>query len=143
MSGSGSASACCSASVAVTATSAASIATSCSSSKSSPVSRAGSVLVGVRPEKVMILTERDPLPPGCNVLGPGTVVDVSFSGVSTQYQVMLPGLGTFGVFVQNLVGGATVAWGDTVRLAWQAGFTFGLDGGDDVSSGALELDGVA
>ncbi|MCR6491356.1 ABC transporter ATP-binding protein [Cellulomonas sp. P24] len=107
------------------------------------VSHDGNVLVGVRPEKVMILTERDPLPPGCNVLGPGTVVDVSFSGVSTQYQVMLPGLGTFGVFVQNLVGGATIAWGDTVRLAWQTGFTFGLDGHDDVSSGALALDGVA
>jgi spermidine/putrescine transport system ATP-binding protein len=105
------------------------------------VSRSGSVLVGVRPEKMQILVADQDAPEGTNVLGPGTVVDVSFTGVSTQYQVEIPGLGTFGVFVQNLAGGATVAWGDKVRLAWKVGFTFGLDGADDASSGAVDLDG--
>ncbi|QTE30572.1 ABC transporter ATP-binding protein [Pengzhenrongella sicca] len=100
------------------------------------VSTSGSVLVGVRPEKVLLLAGGEEPAPDANVIGPGTVADVSFSGVSTQYQVDVPGLGTLGVFAQNLAGGARVAVGDRVRLAWAPGFTFGLDGDDDASAGA-------
>jgi len=74
------------------------------------------------------------------VLGPGTVTDVSFMGVSTQYQVEIPGLGTFGVFAQNLLGGATVTVGTSVRLAWAVDFTFGLDGAQARDDGAVDLD---
>ena len=104
------------------------------------VSTTGSVLVGVRPEKVLLLPGREELSDDANVIGPGTVSDVSFTGVSTQYQVDVPGLGTLGVFAQNLAGGARAAVGDQVRLAWAPGFTFGLDGADDAHDGVADLD---
>ena len=105
------------------------------------VSTTGSVLVGVRPEKLHLLHEGEDLPHDVNVLGPGRVTDVSFSGVSTQYQVEVPGAGTIGVFVQNILGGATTALGDTVQLACSVKHTFALDGAQDVTSGAVGLDG--
>ncbi|VTR78730.1 ABC transporter ATP-binding protein [Cellulomonas hominis] len=104
------------------------------------VRTSGRVLVGVRPEKIRVLGPgQDPalVAPGANVLGPGTVTDVAFAGVSTQYQVALPGVGTFGVFAQNLVGGATLSVGDEVRLAWAVEFTFGLDA-DGAADGDAE-----
>jgi len=100
----------------------------------------GAVLVGVRPEKITMLVDGQESSPGQNVLGPGVVTDVSFTGVSTQYQVDIPGVGVFGVFAQNLVGAATVALGATVRLAWSARFTFGVDGDEDVREGTVDVD---
>lgn len=109
-----------------------------------PVDRAvattGSVLVGVRPEKIGLLIKGQEPSPNHNVVGPGIVTDVSFTGVSTQYQVEVEHLGTFGVFSQNLLGGATVTLGTTVRLAWSQEFTFGLDGDQDAAEGAADLD---
>ena len=61
-------------------------------------------------------------------------------GVSTQYQVEVHGLGTLGVFAQNLLGGATVAVGASVRLAWAVDFTFGLDGAQAADEGTVDLD---
>jgi spermidine/putrescine transport system ATP-binding protein len=63
------------------------------------------------------------------------VTDVAFAGVSTQYQVALPGVGTFGVFAQNAGGGSGPAVGDAVRLAWAVDFTFALDGAEDRDAG--------
>jgi spermidine/putrescine transport system ATP-binding protein len=105
------------------------------------VSTTGSVLVGVRPEKLHVIQDGEEAPEGCNVVGPGRVTDVSFSGVSTQYQVDVPGLGVMGVFVQNLLGGATTQLGSNVRLACAIRHTFALDGADDLTSGAVDLDG--
>ncbi|WP_448060000.1 ABC transporter ATP-binding protein [Cellulomonas hominis] len=102
------------------------------------VRTSGEVLVGVRPEKIALLTAGQQPAPGANVLGPGTVRDVSFAGVSTQYLVEVPGQTTFVVFAQNLVGGATLAVGDQVRVSWSVDFTFGLDGADDAVAGADE-----
>ncbi|WP_448629706.1 TOBE domain-containing protein [Cellulomonas soli] len=98
------------------------------------------MLIGIRPEKVRILVEGQEPQPQENVLGPGVVTDVSFTGVSTQYQVEVAGLGTFGVFAQNLLGGATVSHGARVRLAWTAAYTFALDGREDLDSGLADLD---
>ncbi|NUU17519.1 ABC transporter ATP-binding protein [Cellulomonas humilata] len=100
----------------------------------------GAVLVGARPEKMRLLVGDQAPGRGENVLGPGVVTDVSFMGVSTQYQVEVAGLGTFGVFAQNLLGGATVAVGSTVRLAWAVDFTFGLDGAQARDEGTVDLD---
>ena len=47
------------------------------------------------------------------MVGPGTVVDVSFSGVSTQYIVDVPGLGSWTVFAQNLGVDAVARRGDS------------------------------
>ncbi|WP_456786489.1 ABC transporter ATP-binding protein [Cellulomonas sp. P5_C5] len=100
----------------------------------------GAVLVGARPEKMRLLVGDQVPGDGENVLGPGIVTDVSFMGVSTQYQVEVPGLGTFGVFAQNLLGGATVPVGTSVGLAWSVDFTFGLDGAQARDDGTVDLD---
>ncbi|MDQ1576419.1 MAG: spermidine/putrescine transport system ATP-binding protein [Microbacteriaceae bacterium] len=87
----------------------------------------GIVTVGVRPEKLSLLTE-DPGPAaGLNVIGPGRVVDVSFSGVSTQYIVDVPRLGTMVCFAQNMVFGPVVDVGAQVWLSWKVDHGFGLE----------------
>jgi len=95
-----------------------------------PASRAaaseGDVLVGIRPEKVRLLTDDAAPEPGATVLGPGTVEDVSFCGVSTEYIVRVPGVGPLVVFAQNLAADVPVAPGDEVRLSWSPRHAFAL-----------------
>jgi spermidine/putrescine transport system ATP-binding protein len=87
----------------------------------------GTVTVGVRPEKLSLLTA-DPGPSaGTNVIGPGRVIDVSFSGVSTQYIVEVPKLGTMVCFAQNMVFGPVVDLGAQVWLSWKVDHGFGLE----------------
>ncbi|HKQ42044.1 MAG TPA: ABC transporter ATP-binding protein [Pseudonocardia sp.] len=97
-----------------------------------PASRAaaseGDVLVGIRPEKVRLLTDDATPEPGATVLGPGTVEDVSFCGVSTEYIVRVPGVGPLVVFAQNLAADVPVAPGDEVRLTWSPRHAFALPG---------------
>ncbi|WP_368496415.1 ABC transporter ATP-binding protein [Herbiconiux sp. A18JL235] len=89
--------------------------------------QSGDIAIGVRPEKVSLLTEAPPREAGRNVLGPGRVTDVSFSGVSTQYLVEVPGIGELVVFAQNMVFGPVVSTGAEVWLSWNAEHGFGLD----------------
>lgn len=103
----------------------------------------GDVLVGVRPEKLRLIVDDGSEPQvrdDENVVGPGTVTDVLFSGVSTQYRVAVDGVGEFSVFQQNLVGGATVGPGTAVHLAWAVEFTFGLDAAEGADAGTVDLD---
>jgi len=86
----------------------------------------GVVTIGVRPEKLSLLTEKPKAASGVNVLGPGTVSDVSFSGVSTQYLVEVPGVGTITVFAQNMVFGPVVNRGSQVWVSWTVDHGFGL-----------------
>jgi spermidine/putrescine transport system ATP-binding protein len=86
---------------------------------------AGEVTVGVRPEKVALVTAEPKANAGLNLVGPGRVIDVSFSGVSTQYQVQVPGLGVMTVFSQNMVFGSIVNVGAEVWLTWNVDHTFG------------------
>ncbi|WP_210479008.1 ABC transporter ATP-binding protein [Naasia sp. SYSU D00948] len=86
----------------------------------------GTITLGVRPEKLLLLTEEPTPIAGINVLGPGRVTDVSFSGVSTQYLVEVPGAGTVIVFAQNLVFGPVVEPGADVWLSWRVEHGFGL-----------------
>jgi spermidine/putrescine transport system ATP-binding protein len=104
------------------------------------VSHSGRVLIGVRPEKVHLVTGPEDLPGGTNVLGPGRIVDVSFAGVSTQFLVDVPGCGRLTVFSQNLQAGPTARPGDEVHLAWAAQHTFGLAGDEDSHAGLEELE---
>ena len=90
---------------------------------------AGTVTIGVRPEKLTLLVEKPAAAAGTNVLGPGVVSDVSFSGVSTQYLVEVPGAGTITVFAQNMVFGPVVNRGSEVWVSWAVAHGFGL--GDD------------
>ena len=54
------------------------------------------------PRRSRCTARRRPRSPDRNVLGPGRVIDVSFSGVSTQYLVDVPGAGAVLVFAQNI-----------------------------------------
>lgn len=94
----------------------------------------GDVVVGVRPEKVRLLRTGETAGDGDNVVGPGTVVDVAFSGVSTQYLVQVPGAGALSVFSQNL-DGVTVPAGTQVSLAWSVDRTFVLVGAQNLAAG--------
>ncbi len=87
---------------------------------------AGEVTIGVRPEKLALLTSEPKASAGLNLVGPGRVIDVSFSGVSTQYQVQVPGLGLMTVFSQNMVFGPVVNVGAEVWLTWTIDHGFGL-----------------
>jgi spermidine/putrescine transport system ATP-binding protein len=69
------------------------------------------------------------------MVGPGTVVDVSFSGVSTQYIVDVPGLGSWTVFAQNLGVDAVARRGDSVLLMWNPHHAFTLPGDEDLTAG--------
>lgn len=88
----------------------------------------GAVTVGVRPEKLLLHLEEPSPTPGINVLGPGRITDVSFTGVSTQYIIEIPGLPPTVVFSQNLVFGPVADVGSEVWVTWQAEHTFGLLG---------------
>lgn len=87
---------------------------------------AGEVSIGVRPEKLHLLTTEPERTAGVNVLGPGVVTDVSFTGVSTQYLVQIPGLPKITVFAQNMSAGALVHEGAQVWVSWAVEHGFGL-----------------
>ncbi|HNV12212.1 MAG TPA: ABC transporter ATP-binding protein [Propionibacteriaceae bacterium] len=101
--------------------------------------QAGRVAYGVRPEK-LVLHETEPtdIPRNHNVAGPGTLVDVSFSGVSTQYIVDVPGMATASVFEQNLdVEPVSARPGDQVWLTWDEGHAFVVGGGEHLTDGVV------
>ena len=95
-----------------------------------PLARAqrhsGHVTVGVRPEKVTLHDSEPKAVSGRNVIGPGRVTDVSFSGVSTQYEVTVPHHGAITVFVQNTSISSLHRDGDSVWLSWAVDHAFGL-----------------
>jgi spermidine/putrescine transport system ATP-binding protein len=83
------------------------------------------VLVGIRPEKINIHAAGGVA--GKNVLSDGVVTDISFVGVSTQYQVEMPWKQEIMVFEQNDGGAPNIRKGDRVSLSWEPHFTFALD----------------
>jgi spermidine/putrescine transport system ATP-binding protein len=88
---------------------------------------AGTVTVGVRPEKLSLHTTPPVAAAARNLVGPGRVLDVSFSGVSTQYLVSVPGLGNMVVFAQNISSGPVARMGDEVWISWDVDHGFGLE----------------
>ncbi|MQY15964.1 Spermidine/putrescine import ATP-binding protein PotA [Streptomyces sp. RB5] len=98
----------------------------------------GTVLAGIRPEKITMTpraAEAD-IPGGRNRLT-GTVVDASFTGVSTQYVVKSPACPELAVFAQNAER-ERLAPGADVVLHWDPAHTFGLDGREDIDAGTGE-----
>jgi spermidine/putrescine transport system ATP-binding protein len=90
------------------------------------------VSFGVRPEKAHAVAgdpgSRDQ---ALRNAVPGTVTDVSFTGLSTQYVVRTPWDAELAVFTQNAGGEAPVRPGDPVLVAWRPEHTFPLaDGGE-------------
>ena len=84
----------------------------------------GEITVGVRPEKIAISRKKPVASSSRSMIGPGVVVDTSFTGVSTQYLVDVPGLSQLTVFEQN--DGDIVKAGTEVWLSWETEFSFGI-----------------
>jgi spermidine/putrescine transport system ATP-binding protein len=96
--------------------------------------------LGVRPEKtVAVPAEERPDPALANEL-PGTVTDVAFTGLSTQYLVRTPWGQEISVFAQNAGGERRVAAGQQVAVVWRPEHTFPLDAG---APGGTEPSSVA
>jgi len=90
------------------------------------VAHRGVVTVGIRPEKVTLHSTKPTAGSNETIVGPGRVLDASFSGVSIQYLVDVPGLGEITVFAQNTSLGEHAKNGDEVYLSWQVAHAFGL-----------------
>ncbi len=99
----------------------------------------GMITVGVRPEKMRLHTSAPADDSGLNIIGPGRITDVSFTGVSTQYTVEAPQFGAVQVFAQNVDAGPAAHLGDTVWVSWLIEHTFGL-ADDRLETGALTAD---
>jgi spermidine/putrescine transport system ATP-binding protein len=87
----------------------------------------GQVTIGARPEKLSLHLTAPEQTAGTNVLGPGRVIDVSFSGVSSQYIVAMPGLGSIIVFAQNMGTGPIAPEGAETWVSWKVEHGFGLE----------------
>jgi spermidine/putrescine transport system ATP-binding protein len=92
-----------------------------------------SIYAGIRPEKFRI--SRLATPTSGNILSGGKIEDVSYIGVSTQYQVLMPWGQELMVFEQNDDGVAPFNVGEDVNISWEAGFTFALRGDEDAEAG--------
>ena len=92
-----------------------------------------SIFAGIRPEKFRISLLQTPT--SGNVLSGGKIEDVSYIGVSTQYQVMMPWGQELMVFEQNDDGVAPFQIGDPVNISWEPVFTFALRGDEDAEAG--------
>jgi spermidine/putrescine transport system ATP-binding protein len=93
------------------------------------------VWVGVRPEKVFLAPSDSERSDASNLLGGGTVSDVSFIGVSTQYLVRMPWGQELTVFEQNSGARDGFRTGDAVDLHWTPEHTFLLDADQDAHAG--------
>lgn len=102
--------------------------------KSRTHSKNNSVLYAIRPEKLRIDLDGKTRPG--NVFSGGRIVDVSYIGVSTQYQVEMPWKQEIMVFEQNDDGIPPLDKGDEVTLSWEPAFAFALDGSQDATAGS-------
>ena len=93
-----------------------------------------SVLVGIRPEKFRVAPEGKST--SGNVLIGGKISDVSYIGVSTQYQVEMPWGKELMVFEQNDDNEEMLRKGEKVTLSWEPIFTFALDGNENAAAGS-------
>lgn len=87
----------------------------------------GKIAIGVRPEKVQFHEdEKPPASSDLNVLGPGEIIDIRFTGVSNQYLIEIPNLGEVTVFAQNVGKSPVTELGAKVWISWKVEHSFGL-----------------
>jgi spermidine/putrescine transport system ATP-binding protein len=96
-----------------------------------PVIRAekttGKIAIGVRPEKAFFHEDAEPAAnAGLNVVGPGEIIDIRFTGVSNQYLIDIPNLGEVTVFAQNIGKSPVTELGAKVWVSWKVEHSFGL-----------------
>lgn len=87
----------------------------------------GKIAIGVRPEKANFHEDGAPKESAdLNVVGPGEIIDIRFTGVSNQYQIEIPNLGEVTVFAQNVGKSPVVELGAKVWVSWKVEHAFGL-----------------
>ena len=98
-----------------------------------PAAAGPSVRVGVRPEKITIVSADEEATPGSNHVV-GTVRMSTYIGVNYQYKVEGPGGHELTVFVQNQgAAGSHPAAGQQVRLEWLPEHTFVVEPSGDLA----------
>jgi spermidine/putrescine transport system ATP-binding protein len=86
----------------------------------------GTIAVGVRPEKAFFHEEKPKLGAGHNLIGPGEIIDIRFTGVSNQYLIEIPNVGNVTVFAQNVGKSPVTELGAKVWVSWKVEHAFGL-----------------
>jgi len=86
----------------------------------------GKIAIGVRPEKAEFHETEPAADSSRNLIGPGEITDIRFTGVSNQYLIDLPGLGEVTVFAQNVGRSPVVELGAKVWVSWKVDHSFGL-----------------
>jgi spermidine/putrescine transport system ATP-binding protein len=87
----------------------------------------GKIAIGVRPEKAFFHEDAEPAAnTGLNVVGPGEIIDIRFTGVSNQYLIDIPHLGEVTVFAQNIGKSPVTELGAKVWVSWKVEHSFGL-----------------
>jgi spermidine/putrescine transport system ATP-binding protein len=88
--------------------------------------QAGTIAVGVRPEKANFHESEPSAQTGVNLIGPGEIIDIRFTGVSNQYLIQIPGVGDVTVFAQNVGKSPVTELGAKVWVSWKVEHSFGL-----------------
>ncbi len=86
----------------------------------------GKIAIGVRPEKAFFHEEKPSLGADHNLIGPGEIIDIRFTGVSNQYLIEVPNLGNITVFAQNIGKSPVTEVGAQVWVSWKIQHSFGL-----------------
>jgi spermidine/putrescine transport system ATP-binding protein len=87
----------------------------------------GKIAIGVRPEKATFHEDGAPAKSSdLNVVGPGEIIDIRFTGVSNQYLIEIPNLGEVTVFAQNVGKSPVTELGAKVWVSWKVEHAFGL-----------------
>lgn len=87
----------------------------------------GRIAIGVRPEKAFFHEDEAPTSSAeLNVIGPGEIIDIRFTGVSNQYLIEIPQIGKVTVFAQNVGKSPVTELGARVWVSWKVEHSFGL-----------------
>jgi len=86
----------------------------------------GKIAIGVRPEKAHFHREAPKPDANLNILGPGEIKDIRFTGVSNQYLIEIPNVGDVIVFAQNVGISPVVELGEKVWVSFKVEHAFGL-----------------
>jgi spermidine/putrescine transport system ATP-binding protein len=86
----------------------------------------GTISIGVRPEKAFFHEEEPQRTSDSNLIGPGEIIDIRFTGVSNQYLIEIPAIGNVTVFAQNVGKSPVVELGAKVWVSWKVEHSFGL-----------------
>jgi spermidine/putrescine transport system ATP-binding protein len=86
----------------------------------------GKIAIGVRPEKVEFHRSAPAANSALNILGPGTIKDIRFTGVSNQYLIEIPNVGDITVFAQNIGISPVIELGEQVWVSFKVEHAFGL-----------------